>query len=339
MEPYLEIVERLRIITINRATGKTGDFIPYLPPAEETRIRKLTSQDNEEYIQLRQKLLTDMKLEYGVPIFIKVCHTMPEFWSYIKSRYKSYEERRKFLNSEYNQAIAEFEHRRKNVDNGFLVPIFQDSTPLEGNEDDGPGPNFFALKKDLEVLDHWLNSFTNLKDSNRLASFWNIVIYGRMVTFHLHKLMSENQEFEIWYEPYKEFMKNDELMRFFKDIRNKIEKEGLIFPRGTSTHIRNLSLPEDLAKFGPAPPGALSFFIGDQSGGSGWIVKGPDGKGYKQYVDLPLEIGDSGLVLKEMPESHKGSTIQHPTLEKISKMYVTYLSNLISDARSRFGSG
>ena len=46
------------------------------------------------------------------------------------------------------------------------------------------------------------------------------------------------------------------------------------------------------AGFGPQPPGATSFFIGDELGGTGWEVPQPDGSTEKVlYFDLPEEIG------------------------------------------------
>jgi len=45
------------------------------------------------------------------------------------------------------------------------------------------------------------------------------------------------------------------------------------------------------AGFGPQPPGATSFFIGDELGGTGWEVSQPDGSTEKYYIDLPEEIG------------------------------------------------
>lgn len=336
MESYIELMERLRIITINRATGKTGDFIPFLSSEDERKVRELTIQENEEYIKLRNKLLVNLQLEYGVPTFVKVCHSMPEFWSYIKTKFNNYRDRRNFLNEELNQAIGEYERRIKILDTSILIPLEQDHTSSENTKTTDREVNFDTLNNTINLLKYWLNSFTESNEQNRLSAFWNIVIYGRMVTFHLKKVTSHVKDFAKWYETYLEFMKNDELMTFFKDLRNRIEKEGLIFPEGSSTFIKSLKLPDDLVKLGPRPPGAKSFFIGDSSGGSGWIVMGPDGKSYKQYVKLPKEIGNSGLILNNMPKTHKGVPLQFPTLEKISELYVDYLTNLIMEAKARF---
>ena len=192
------------------------------------------------------------------------------------------------------------------------------------------------LDQVITLMDSYLGDLQKRGNSKRVQAFWNITIYGRMVTFHIQKALNGVPDFDNWYQSKRKEMKEDELLQFFKDIRNKIEKEYLINP-GNVVHIAHLNIPNDLRRFGPPPPGAKGFFIGDQNGGTGWFVEGPEGKQNKIYVDLPSDIGNTWMTLNGMPRKHLGKEITDSSLEDICKLYVTYLRGLVKDVEEKFG--
>ncbi len=136
----------------------------------------------------------------------------------------------------------------------------------------------------------------DMKNPQRTRSgLYNAVVFGRMVTFALQNLRSVVEGFDVWYGPKKEEMKTDPLMNYFHELRTDIEKRTEAHT-AVSAHIKSLS-GGDLKRFQPAPPGATSFFIGDQNGGSGWELKRADGTVEKYYIDLPPDIGEVAVHL------------------------------------------
>jgi len=84
-------------------------------------------------------------------------------------------------------------------------------------------------------------------------------------------------------------MRGDPLLKYFYDLRSEILKEG---STRTSVNLQiNRFTSTDIARFGPPPPGATGFVMGDALGGVGWQVPQPNGKTEMYYVGLPGDIG------------------------------------------------
>ena len=152
-----------------------------------------------------------------------------------------------------------------------------------------------------------------------------IAVDGRTVTFILQNLRSVDPHFDGWYSPFVEEMKTDELLVFFKNLRNLSEKEGEDGIRGVqyrpSPGSRIEMSPEGLrityhdsegnqeTLLYSRPTNAIATFIGDQEGGSGFVVKDPDGTERKEYVYLPPTAADVSLIFSAPPGSHKGELV------------------------------
>ena len=176
-----------------------------------------------------------------------------------------------------------------------------------------------------------LKGFPNRK----LAGFRNLVVFGRAVTNVLQNLRSSEPRFDEWYSPFKEEMKQDPLMKYFYKLRSEILKEGALNV-SCSAYIKQLNLPQDLEKFGPPPPNAKGFFIGDQSGGAGWVVMLEDGSTVKYYIDLPGDIAVVTLHLGEAPREHLGGIIKNNDIVHLGELYIAYLEVLVDKAKTTF---
>lgn len=136
----------------------------------------------------------------------------------------------------------------------------------------------------------------------RLSGLRNLVVFGRAVTNVLQNLRTTEPTFEEWYAPFVDEMKSDPLLRFLHELRTEILKRGTL-PTTVSAHIDRFEFPRDLAKFGPPPPNAKGFFIGDQNGGLGWEVALADGKVAKYYAVMPGDIGTVSVHFADAPTS------------------------------------
>ncbi|MCK4431726.1 MAG: hypothetical protein KAW19_10560 [Candidatus Aminicenantes bacterium] len=169
----------------------------------------------------------------------------------------------------------------------------------------------------------------------KLAGLSNLIVFGRAVTNVLQNLRSTETDFDKWYEKYKNEMKSDPLMKYFYNLRSEILKEGIL-KTSTQLFIKRLQIPGDLNRFGPPPPNAKGFFIGDNIGGSGWEVQLPDGSIDKYYVRLPYDIGSVSLHFPESPASHLGQKVKDSSIEALSKIYVDYLLRVVEAAKKEF---
>jgi len=93
-------VERIKNLLTSRATGVEP------PPGE--------------YELLRTDLLAEPEISGLLPQFVHTCHTVHEFWNFIKPKFKTYDERREFLHEQFElpltklaaNAITDGESRR-----------------------------------------------------------------------------------------------------------------------------------------------------------------------------------------------------------------------------------
>lgn len=186
----------------------------------------------------------------------------------------------------------------------------------------------------LETARLGLSDLLDTTRSRRMSGLRNLIAFGRSVTFVLQNLRSVvREEFDVWYEPHQQSLKNDPLMRYFVEARNELEKQGKLSV-ATSTRIHSFSA-SDIAKFGRPPVGARSFFIGDQLGGSGWEVELADGSKEKYYVELPSSIAEVKQHFSNLPEV-MAPDLKGATVEDLSQRYIERLAALVSAARTHF---
>jgi hypothetical protein len=62
--------------------------------------------DNEEYQRLRKELLANSRVKEMLPTFVRTCRDTDAFWSFIKPMYARWEDRRRFLRSEFEPALS-----------------------------------------------------------------------------------------------------------------------------------------------------------------------------------------------------------------------------------------
>lgn len=161
------------------------------------------------------------------------------------------------------------------------------------------------------------------------SGLMNAIVFGRMVTFALQNLRSKVDGYDEWYAEKQAELKADPLMRFFSDLRTEIEKRT---ERHTGvSSVLNFNLRRDRRHFEPAPPGAISMFIADQTGGSGWQVRMADGSIEHYYVDIPKSIADVQVYFLKAPIEYAGRSA-----DDLLEQYLDKLSALVSEAQLRF---
>jgi hypothetical protein len=166
----------------------------------------------------------------------------------------------------------------------------------------------------------------------RIAGLRNVVVFGRAVTNVLQNLRSVDKTFDDWCQPHVEAMRNDELLRYFYELRTQILKQGAL-PIASSVTLSGNPMAI-FARFKP-PPLAKGFFIGDNIGGSGWEVETENGATEKFYVQLPPDLSglkiDVNIHLPDAPEQFRAVPV--PAL---CEAYLAKLSVLLEEAKARY---
>jgi hypothetical protein len=191
----------------------------------------------------------------------------------------------------------------------------------------------------LNMTEQALEDLNGSDPRRRLPGLRNIAVWGRSITNVVEKLKTPlgDETFSGWYTPYREEMEGDELLKYFYQWRSKILKEGETPATTTTSYIGYLDSAGIARLNQNAPPGTTATFIGDQLGGSGWIVSLPDGTEEKVYFELPDDMNITiNLHAADPPRSHAGERLENPTLGDLAERYVAYLRRLVNDAHATF---
>lgn len=86
-----EQIESLQNVMVARATGVAGP------------------SDNAQYLQLRQALIADGKIEPLLPSFVRTSRTLDQFWPFIQAKFAKYAERRQFIWNEFRPVLDHLE--------------------------------------------------------------------------------------------------------------------------------------------------------------------------------------------------------------------------------------
>ena len=196
-----------------------------------------------------------------------------------------------------------------------------------------------ALRQTRKILNYAQLAYETLRDARdperRSAAFSNVIVWGRAVTNVLQLLRGRAQGFDEWYAPWVKEMREDPLLRYLYLWRSSLLKQGGEPPSVGGVDILKM-LGTDLLP-GPPPAGALSFFMGDATGGVGWLVKMPDGTTGKIYLAIPEGAAPNTLNLIDLPDVHLGEKIRERTADYVARLYLHYLERIVYIAEQQFG--
>lgn len=211
------------------------------------------------------------------------------------------------------------------------------------------------LRRRMDTLERLLQSL-NDPPAGQLRDIINrVAVEGRSVTNILQKLRGAVQGFDDWYKRYVGEMRNDELLRFFYDLRTQSLKEGEDSIIGGSYDTRKqrgtlIMKGQDFIfvgvnpdgteyrEFHPKPANAVAAFVGDEQGGSGWEVMNSDETKSNVYVKIRGLDPAIELHFSTPPKIHLGQLIEDTSARNLCTLYVSYLLKMVQDAEKYFGS-
>lgn len=199
-----------------------------------------------------------------------------------------------------------------------------------------------SLQGKVSMVKQILTGLRNGPVPLKTTNFTNLLIWSRILINETENLKScDRKKFEGWYAQYRRELFGDgshgpdPLLDYFIQARNQLEHQGII-KVGWSINIHHLNIPGDLLKYGPAPPGARGFFLGDQLGGIGWLVDLPNGSQAKYYVNLPKEFVESSLLPHNPLLTHLMNNVQNTSVESLAEYYVRYIEEMVTSAGREF---
>jgi hypothetical protein len=160
-------------------------------------------------------------------------------------------------------------------------------------------------------------------------------VWGRAVTNVLQNLRSALPEgvFDAWYDAWRREMEADPLLKYLYRLRTQMLKEGQRPPLSVRVERENFNPARDLP---PPPPNALGFFVGDEAGGSGWLVRLPDGSLGKMYMRLPEGTARTLLDIADLPSHHLGMPVRDRSINHVAKLFLHYLERIVYTAEQEF---
>lgn len=196
-----------------------------------------------------------------------------------------------------------------------------------------------SAEQTLETMKFGLDDYLGKNPKRRETGLRNMIVFGRAVTNVIQNLRSTvgKDIFSEWYVPWQQRMKEDKVMKAFYKMRTEILKEGKLDTL-VSVKILELNPYHYQELFKNPPTNAQSFFIGDQLGGSGWIIPLPDGSEEKYYIEFPDEWGiEVSLELKNLPNvSEPDMGEKYQNTQDMALYYYQFLGALVNNAKVTF---
>ncbi len=143
------------------------------------------------------------------------------------------------------------------------------------------------------------------------TSFNSFVKHARSVTFALQKEGKHIEGFDDWYQKKRENMRKDELLKFFHDARNRIDKKG-----EQILEIHDPDAPID------------SGFSTTKRVEGGTIFES-DQYGMRQRTHI---LPQPKITIRNPPRTHIDAEIENVAPIHLCKLVVRYLEQLIRDA-------
>ncbi|MEY3498674.1 MAG: hypothetical protein RL308_343 [Bacteroidota bacterium] len=137
--------------------------------------------DDRYYTIIRERLLKNINSKHLLPEWIERTRTIDQFWSLIKARFSTYEERRIFLREEFEALLALLEATRTaplpesiSFDEGFIHEQWEKAIELQQSD---PESAITAARTLIEsVLKYILDEkFIEYKDSIDLPELYKLV--------------------------------------------------------------------------------------------------------------------------------------------------------------------
>ena len=105
--------------------------------------------DDAEYKELRRQVISNAKVKEEIPRFLHTCRSIRHFWSFIKQEFETYEERRKFIWSDFAPSLNKLEgaygnpsdeaisEALKSLDAGYVEEIWQKALDRRDSDPEG----------------------------------------------------------------------------------------------------------------------------------------------------------------------------------------------------------
>lgn len=186
------------------------------------------------------------------------------------------------------------------------------------------------MKDSLRTARIGHHGFLSPEAGLRRPGLRNAVVFGHASTIALQRLRSRDSRFDEWWAVKVAELAADPGFRRLMSLRNEILKQGLgTSSVGTSIHIGHLNSRDLEPLMSNPPPGAAGFFVGDQSGGSGWSIPRQDGTEDVFYVELPPSVKMASSFTIDVGE-------ERADMKRLLHRWLTHLEAIHADALELF---
>jgi hypothetical protein len=171
---------------------------------------------------------------------------------------------------------------------------------------------------------------------NRQLAITNALSLARSVYHSLSQLRKQgNVESKAWFKLENEKLATSEINDWLRKARDVSLKEAKPIT-SMNAYIGNFNT--DMMANLVRPPGATSFFIGDQNGGSGWDITHSDGSTSVVYVNSDKDIPEARIIVWNSSQFAPKGKEQTP-VEELFEQYTDEYNKILLDGIKRFSGG
>jgi len=191
-------------------------------------------------------------------------------------------------------------------------------------------PISYNSKRKLQECHTHLELASKSKDSLEFEThLYSFITTARSITWVIQKELAKEPGFASWWEEKQLFMENDELCKFFVELRNKIEKEGAA-PIIAQTEIKRIDTRQLMNK----PENTTGIVITGK--GIFWVVNGKSPKEMLVPIHDKTISAVTKLAFPNFPKKHKGKILQRLSSISLCELYYKFLSDLVVEAFEKF---
>lgn len=185
----------------------------------------------------------------------------------------------------------------------------------------------------LFVAERSLHDLRSVNPVERELAVRNFVVTSRTLPTIIQNLKNKVPRFKSRYQPHIEKIGNNPRGKNFIELRNQLEKRGEtnLFARTTI----NGNIADAIAELGTPPPNVVGTFLGDDIGGSGWIVSYGAGT-YKVYSTSALQIARTTLHFENLTKQGGNGSLDEREVLTACEGHFVAIKQLVDDAIAQF---
>jgi hypothetical protein len=151
----------------------------------QSRATGRYEHDENEFEEIREEIIRQKELSRYIPDFLFSCRTLDQFWYYIKPKFAHYDERRRFLQNEFNPLLSYLEDKY----------LFEDSEAQGQSYEYDIALSFAGENRD--IVDNIAKTLRESGVSVFYDNFEKHILWGKRLSQYFQETYGESTHFVV----------------------------------------------------------------------------------------------------------------------------------------------